>query len=154
MASSSSSLASNQSSTTTTTVSAIDMNNKIDKKKEHETMILHQHDIFLREEDFSLLVQSGLIDQLVRVFEAADREKRKLESTVNNMNGDNENNNDGHTKKKMKRDTNTTTDISTQTGPDFYHIFIDPNAREDEVEIEFGYTYMTRSFYNEKRELL
>jgi hypothetical protein len=116
-------------SSTTTIVSAVDIKAAI-AKKYHQASVLHRHAMFLREEDFSRLMHHGLIDQIVKVFEDAEREKGIYQSEINDKDEDEDEEDDedanedeeeeyddtAHIKKKLKTQNIATVDVSTQTG--------------------------------------
>jgi hypothetical protein len=64
--------------TTTTIVEAVDVYNEIEKKR-YQASLLFRHHMCLCKEDFALLVESNLMDELVKLVEDVDRSKKMLD---------------------------------------------------------------------------
>lgn len=92
---------------------------------DHQKDVLYRHFIFVRNRDFNLLVQSGLMNQLVTILEDDDRKREtflstSITNTPNNTTGENTSGDDdddsiGPIIKKSKTSHITTHDIYTQT---------------------------------------
>lgn len=90
-----------------------------------ERRIMRLHFMFVDDEMFFQLVQTGLVDKIVKVFQEADRKKKETSSQMNDQKRtreeDEENSStDLHsTEKRIKRWHILMADASTQTGNSF-----------------------------------
>jgi hypothetical protein len=70
-------------SSTTTIAQAVDVYNAIEKKR-YQAPLLLRHHMWLRKEYFSLLIDSNLMDELVKLLEDVDR-SRKMQNNANRV---------------------------------------------------------------------
>ena len=158
--------ASSSSSSPSTALSTVDIEAN-QKKREYQWRMLSAHQIFIHDDYYSRLVQHGMIDHLVKVLEDIDREahednttKEKVintpSSTSSSSRSISSNSEDedettrpdsGHVQKKMKTQNKFSMDVAVQTDHTSTYHFFDPNASEQH-DLEPGYTYWTKSFYD------